>query len=199
MQITIRSKHLEVTPHAQAQIEQKVSRLERLVSEDAMVDVLVAEVQTRSAQERYKAQLTVNNTPFSVRGASSAATMLTALDQALAKANTQLGKRRSIQATKHRLPESPVKVLALGSDGSGQSVSGANELEDLGLPEDDGDWANILEIRSIAARPMKDREVIAQMESENLPFYPFINEETQSLNVMYRLKEGEGYGLLLPM
>ena len=58
-------------------------------------------------------------------------------------------------------------------------------------------WSKIVEIRHIATKPMNDREVIAQMEAHKLDFYPFFNEETRSVNVMYRLDQG-GYGLLVP-
>jgi len=35
------------------------------------------------------------------------------------------------------------------------------------------------------------------MEHDNLAFCPFFNQETNSVNVMYRLDNG-GYGLLVP-
>ena len=57
-------------------------------------------------------------------------------------------------------------------------------------------WS-VMEIRRIPTKPMNDREVIAEMESLDLSFYPFFNEETNSVNVMYRL-DGGGYGLLAP-
>ena len=46
-------------------------------------------------------------------------------------------------------------------------------------------------------KPMDDQEVIAQMETLGLTFFPFFNEATNSVNVMYRLDKG-GYGLLVP-
>ncbi len=58
-------------------------------------------------------------------------------------------------------------------------------------------WSQVMEIRRIATRPMTDSEVIAQMEAHHLDFYPFFNQETGSVNVIYRLPEG-GYGLLVP-
>ncbi len=54
-----------------------------------------------------------------------------------------------------------------------------------------------MEIRSVPTKPMDDQEAIAQMEALDLSFYPFINEATNSVNVMYRLPKG-GYGLLVP-
>ena len=44
---------------------------------------------------------------------------------------------------------------------------------------------------------MNHQEVIAQMQTLNLSFFPFYNEATDTVNVMYRLEKG-GYGLLLP-
>ena len=58
-------------------------------------------------------------------------------------------------------------------------------------------WSKILEIRRIQTKPMSDQEVIGEMEKNDLSFYPFFNEETGSVNVMYRLDKG-GYGLLVP-
>ncbi|MBO0791109.1 MAG: sigma 54 modulation/S30EA ribosomal C-terminal domain-containing protein, partial [Ktedonobacteraceae bacterium] len=58
-------------------------------------------------------------------------------------------------------------------------------------------WSRIIEIRRLPARPMSDREVIAQMEKSGADYYPFFNGETNSVNVMYRLDQG-GYGLLVP-
>jgi putative sigma-54 modulation protein len=58
-------------------------------------------------------------------------------------------------------------------------------------------WSRIVEIRRLPAKAMTDQEVIAQMENESLAFCPFFNQETNSVNVMYRLENG-GYGLLVP-
>jgi putative sigma-54 modulation protein len=58
-------------------------------------------------------------------------------------------------------------------------------------------WSKIMEIRRIQTKPMSDQEVIAEMEMNDLSFYPFFNEELGSVNVMYRLDKG-GYGLLVP-
>ena len=43
---------------------------------------------------------------------------------------------------------------------------------------------------------MNDQEVIARMERDDVSFLPFFNDETGTVNVMYKLAEG-GYGLLV--
>ncbi|HEV2658981.1 MAG TPA: sigma 54 modulation/S30EA ribosomal C-terminal domain-containing protein, partial [Ktedonobacteraceae bacterium] len=58
-------------------------------------------------------------------------------------------------------------------------------------------WSRVMEIRRLPTKPMNDQEVIAEMEKSRAAFYPFFNEETNSVNVMYRLEDG-GYGLLVP-
>ena len=58
-------------------------------------------------------------------------------------------------------------------------------------------WSRIMEIHSVPTQPMTDQEVIVQMEESGATFFPFFNEETGSVNVMYKLDHG-GYGLLIP-
>ena len=54
-----------------------------------------------------------------------------------------------------------------------------------------------LRFARLPTKPMNHQEVIAQMQTLDLAFFPFYNEATDTVNVMYRLEKG-GYGLLLP-
>ena len=67
----------------------------------------------------------------------------------------------------------------------------------LGEERNEEIWSSVLEIRRQPTKPMNHQEVIAQMETLKLSFFPFYNEATDTINVMYRLEKG-GYGLLLP-
>lgn len=201
MQITIKSKQMDVPAHTRAHIEQKIQRLARLLGDEARVEVTVVDEKTRSAQDRYAVHLTCTNIRHinAIRGTATGVNVKTALDLVLDKVTAQLGRQKSRHATAHRLPVSPVKVLALSRSGS---VSGTEEMspreEALSAAENEEIWSRIMEIRRIETRPMSDQEVIAQMEQEDLSFYPFINAETNSVNVMYRLNNSQGYGLLVP-
>jgi len=201
MQIMIKSKQMDVSPRMRSHIEQKLRRLSRLVGDEARMDVTVVDEKTRSAQDRYAVHLELTNVRHlnPIRATASNINVKTALDLVLDKVTAQLGRQKGRHVTAHRLPASAVQTLALSRSGS---VSGAEEMPfenvELDSAQNEEIWARIMEIRQVDTLPLSDREVIAQMEREGLSFYPFINSETDSVNVMYRLPNNDGYGLLVP-
>lgn len=201
MQITIKSKQMEVSPRIRAHIERKLQRLSRLVGDDARLDVTVVDEKTRSAKDRFAVQIACTNVRHlnAIHASATDVNVMTALDVVLDKVTAQLGRQKGRHTAAHRLPVSPVQVLALSRSGN---VSGTEELspEDMALSSADNEdiWSQIMEIQRVETKSMNDQEVIARMEQEGLAFCPFINAETNSVNVMYRLTNGQGYGLLVP-
>ena len=213
MNIIIKGKQMEVTPRLRQYIERKVQRLSRLVDEETRVEVTVAEEKTRSSRERYCIQLALaggSSGSHPIRSETSGLNANMALDLALNKVLTQLGRQKDRQTTtvRHRTP--PVKVLALTRSGAIVPLEEDEETyEDVGTYGDEAAgtavakeqneeiWSRVLEIRRVPTKPMDDQEVIAQMELLGASFLPFFNEATNSVNVMYKLGEG-GYGLLVP-
>ena len=134
-----------------------------------------------------------------------------ALDLGLDKVTAQLGRHKDRRTTTRRHHTPAMKVLSLSRTGTLAQVEVEDEHSDgdlqdeiqesfaSSLPEERNAeiWSRILEIRHIPTTPMNDQEVIEQMEVRGAAFYPFFNQETNSVNVMYRLEQG-GYGLLVP-
>jgi putative sigma-54 modulation protein len=201
MQIIIKGKQTEVQPRLREYIERKVQKLSRLLGPDARIEVTVSEEKTRSAHDRFTVQLAVSNNSHPIHSEVSAANAKTALDLVLDKAAAQLGRHKDRQTSSRRHHTPPVKVLSLSRSGSLASVEEESVEEALATPiaveQNEEIWSKIMEIRQIQTKPMNDQEVIEAMETSNLPFYPFYNKETGSVNVMYRLDTG-GYGLLVP-
>jgi len=215
MQIIITSKQMEITPRLRQYIEHKVQRLSRLVNQDTRVEVIVAEEHTRSARDRYSVQLAISGASHSIRSEVSAQNANMALDLVLDKITAQLGRQKDRQKTtlRHRTPA--MKILSLSRSGelspvedeqdtldkqiSDQDIDGLNEQFHPIITEERNEeiWSRVMEIRRIQTKPMNDQEAIAQMVSLGISFYPFFNEATNSINVMYRLDTG-GYGLLVP-
>jgi ribosome hibernation promoting factor len=205
MQITIKSKQMDVSARLREHIEQKLRRLSRLVGDDARMDVTVVDEKTRSAKDRYAVHLACSNVRHVnvVHATATDINVMTALDLVLDKVTAQLGRQKGRHTTAHRLPVSPVHTLSLSRTGE---VSETTEVskgetrteEALTSAENEEIWSQIMEIRRVETKPMNDHEVIARMEQENMTFCPFINAETASVNVMYRLPDGQGYGLLVP-
>ena len=203
MQIIIKGKQTEVQPRLREHIVRKVQKLSRLVGSNARIEVTVSEEKTRSSHDRYIVQLAISSNSHPIHSEVSAANANMALDLVLDKATTQLGryKDRQTSSRRHRTP--PVKVLSLSRSGSLSSIEeeDVEEYEQMTTPiteeRNEEIWSKIMEIRRIQTKPMSDQEVIAEMEMNGLSFYPFFNEETRSVNVMYRV-DGGGYGLLVP-
>ena len=215
MQIIITSRQMEITPRLRQHIERKVQRLSRLVNQNTRVEVIVAEERTRSARDRYSVQLAISGASHPIRSEVSAQNANMALDLVLDKITTQLGRQKDRQKTtlRHRTPA--MKILSLSRSGelsavedeqdtldkqiSDQDIDGLNEQFQPTITEERNEeiWSRVMEIRRIQTKPMNDQEAIAQMVSLGISFYPFFNEATNSINVMYRLETG-GYGLLVP-
>jgi putative sigma-54 modulation protein len=219
MQIIINGKQTDVTPRLRQYIERKVQRLSRLVDDTARVEITVTEEQTRSASDRFAVQLALfSATHFSathpVRSEVRALNAKTALDLSLDKVIAQLGRQKDRQTSAKRHRNLHVKVLSLSRAGSlspleeaemaatASEKSSAEQPSQQRAPSIDKEsneeiWSKIVEIRRVPTKPMGDQEAIAQMETLGLNFFPFFNEATNSVNVMYRLASG-GYGLLVP-
>jgi putative sigma-54 modulation protein len=206
MQLIIKGKQMDVPTRLRQHIERKVQKLSRLVGSDARVEITVTEEQTRSAKDRYSVHLAITNSSSPIRSEVSASNAATALDRVLDKVSAQLGRHKGRQtARRHHAP--PLRILALSRAGDLTEVEdredeeGQEQLEaalpSLGEEQNEDIWSKVLEIRHISTRPMNDQEVITHMERHKLSYYPFFNQETQSVNVMYRLDQG-GYGLLVP-
>jgi putative sigma-54 modulation protein len=220
MQIIIKGKQMEVTPRLRRYIERKAQKLSRLLSPHdtlARAEVTITEEQTRSAQDHYTVQILLAGNGPTLRSEVSALSASAAFDLALDKVLVQLSRQKDRITSARRHQRSPVRVLALARSGALSSLErgsadvvgerGAageeDEYSNLDFPASVGEeqneamWARIREIRSVPTKPMSDREAILQMEALGLPFYPFLNEATNTVNVMYRLEKG-GYGLLIP-
>jgi putative sigma-54 modulation protein len=211
MQIIIKGRQIQVTPQMRQRIEHKVQRLSRLVHGDSRVEVTVTEEQTRSSNDRYSVQLALATASHPIHSEVSAINVHTALDLVLDKVVTQLGRQKDRQTKARRHHSMPATTLSLSRSGQLVALETADTSQDQEVPDEtlneplpsleeeqnEAIWSRILEIRRLPTRPMTDQEVIAQMENDRLTFCPFFNQETNSVNVMYRLDNG-GYGLLVP-
>ena len=201
MQLIIKGRQMEVTSQLRQRIERKVQRLARLVPETARVEVTVIEEQTRSNRDRFCVQLALSGGTQPIHSEVSALNATTALDLVLDKVVAQLGRKKDRQVAIRRHTEA-VKVLALSRTGNLLAEEEEQDEEytsPVMLEEEQNEeiWSQVKEIRRLHTQPMNDQEVIAHMERDGVSFLPFYNDETGTVNVMYKLAEG-GYGLLVP-
>ena len=201
MQLIIKGRQMEVTAQLRQRIERKVQRLARIVPETTRVEVTVIEEQTRSNRDRFCVQLALSGGTQSIHSEVSALNATTALDLVLDKVVAQLGRKKDRQVAIRRHTEA-VKVLALSRTGtlSAEAEEQDEEYDSPPMLEEEQNeeiWSQVKEIRRLHTQPMNDQEVIAHMERDGVSFFPFYNDETGTVNVMYKLADG-GYGLLVP-
>ena len=202
MQLIIKGRQMEVTSQLRQRIERKVQRLARMMPETARVEVTVIEEQTRSNRDRFCVQLALSGGLQSIHSEVSALNATTALDLVLDKVVAQLGRKKDRQVAIRRHTDA-VKVLALSRTGTLLAEDEEQDEEEYTSPmmleeeQNEEIWSQVKEIRRLPTKPMNDQEVIAHMERDGVSFLPFFNEETGTVNVMYKLAEG-GYGLLVP-
>jgi len=206
MQIVIKSRQMPITLQLRQQIERKVRRLSRLVGENTRIEVTVAEGKTRSASDRYSMQLALSGNILPIRSEVSAVSATAALDLVIDKVVVQLGRQKDRQTTIRRHHTTPIKVQSLSRSGLLTSLEEESEevtegsLTANAVEEERNEeiWSRVMEIRRSPTKPMTDQEAIAQMEEDGASFYLFFNEESDSVNVMYKLDDG-GYGILVPV
>jgi len=206
MQIIIKSRQMPITSQLRQQIERKVRRLSRLVDENTRVEVTVTEGKTRSASDRYSMQLALSGYVHPIRSEVSAVSATAALDLVIDKVVAQLGRQKDRQTTIRRHHTTPIKVQSLSRSGlltsleeeSEEVTEGSLTANSVEEERNEEIWSRVVEIRRSPTKPMTDQEAIAQMEKDGASFYPFFNEESDSVNVMYKLDNG-GYGILVPV
>lgn len=222
MQIIIKGKQMDVAPRLRDYMQRKVERLVRLVGAEARIEITVTEEQTRSARDRFSVQFALTGSQHPIHSEVSAANANMAFDKALDKVTAQVGRHKGRHTTAMRHRTTPMKILSLSRAGELSAVEDVAEVAAMTERDEEGSdfysmdgaleidatlemerneeiWSKVLEIRRMPTptTPMDDQEVIAQMEELRLPFFPFFNEATNSVNVMYRMENG-GYGLLVP-
>ncbi len=177
MKITYTARKVNLRDNFKERVEKKLSKFEKLFSEDAAVNVVVTLEKNRQTVE-----ITIRDNGMVYRAESTMSEMNDALD----KVTDVL--MRQIRKNKTRL----VKKIKSGSldDFVAQNVFS----EDEAVEEDD---YNVVRKKQVLVKPITVDEAILEMNMINHGFFMFINAETDEINVVYRRSDGD-YGLLEP-
>ena len=72
-------------------------------------------------------------------------------------------------------------------------------FNDVSSPDDDFIENEIIKTIYYSVKPMteEDAKLILKSDPKN-KFLPFINSETEKVNVIYKLKDGKNFGILEP-
>lgn len=185
LEVEIYGKNLDVTERIRQYVDKKVSKLDRYLPgiEEARVDLAYVK-SARSADDRQVAQITVRGKGFILRSEERADDIFSALDTALDKMQRRIERFKG-KHYRNRDGGKPVDETAV------PVVEEEEETGELGPV--------IVRRKRFLLSPMDEMEALEQMSllgHEN--FFLFFNANTNSINVLYRRRDGT-YGLIEPV
>jgi putative sigma-54 modulation protein len=178
MELQIVGQNMELSPEVRRYVERKLGRLNRHLPGITMSKVEVVEEKTKSPQQRYLVQVTLDSGGSQLRGEERGADLFTAINRVAEVMDGQIEHRKGRLYEKGR--------------GSSLARNGFSEGAEMkGLPRE------VVKVKRFAIKPMPVAEAIDQIELLEHDFFLFLNADTEEVNLLYRRKDGN-YGLIEP-
>ena len=173
MKITYTARKVNLKDNFKELCEKKLSKFNKIFSEDATASVVVTLYKNRQTVE-----VTIKDNGVVCRAEDTQDEMNDALDKVVDIIARQMRKNKT--RLSRRLRDSTADFTAI-------------------LPDEDIEDEEEFDIRykTIPVKPISVEEAILQMNMLNHDFFVFINADTNETNVVYKRK-GDTYGLLEP-
>ena len=187
MDVTIRSRNVEVPDNLRATVEEKVSRLSRFLEGMEHAEVLFSEERNPRIAEKEVCEVTMTGHGHYVRAKASAPDPFAAVDRVIDKLEHQIEKLKGkLLGRSH-----PRRHGSVDSVRTGQSTAaiGGSGPDTEGDQLDDGEM-RIVKTKRFEIKPMTPEEAVLQMDLLGHDFYFFTNAETQQGAVVYRRNDG---------
>jgi putative sigma-54 modulation protein len=176
MELLITGKNIRLMPEAHRYIERKLTKLNRHLPKILESKVEITEEKTKSPQQRFVVQVTIDSSGTLLRGEERGEDLFTAIDRVVATVD------RQIEHYKGKLYDK----------GRGSSFARGEFSSEAAEPAE-----RVTKIKRFKVKPMSVAEAIDQMELLGHDFFLFFNGDTEELNLLYRRKNGN-YGLIEP-
>ena len=172
MKFVYTSKDMAVSESLKSRVEKKLAKMERYFREEPEATVRF-KVQKGA---RNIVEITVNAGGVILRAEESSNDMYLSIDRAVDKLESQLRRHRTKLEKRIRTSElEPVVEAPIFEEQS----------------------YDIVRTKKFAVKPMGVEDAITQMELLGHDFFLFLNEDSETMNVLYRRNDGS-YGLLQP-
>jgi putative sigma-54 modulation protein len=178
MELQITGKNTEITPTVRRHAERKLRKLSRHLGNITEFKVEVTEEKTRSPEQHYVVQVTVDSNGTLLRGEERGEDLFTAINRVAAIMD------RQIEHYKGKLYEK----------GRGNSFARGELNEEV---TEAPSPPRVVKVKRFAIKPMSVPEAVDQMELLGHQFFLFLNAETDETNLLYRRNDGN-YGLIEP-
>ena len=178
MKLQITGRNIDLSPAMHHYIERKLDKLSRHLPNIIESNVEVTEEKTKSPQQRFVVQVTIDSSGPLLRGEGRGENLFTATDKVTAI------MERQIERYKGKLYE------------KGRGSSFAKNDSDREVKKTQPS-SKVVKVKRFAVKPMLVTEAIDQMELLGHDFFLFLNADTDELNLLYQRKD-DNYGLIEP-
>jgi len=188
MEIQVRGDDLKITETLEEYAQKKLARLDKYLPNIQDVRVDFARQHTRRGDNILSAQITIRHQRGAILRAeeTSAGDAEAALNLAIEKIHRQIERFKSKRSRKGR-PRFSASLEELNAAETAPNVDG--------LEEEEAD--PIIRHKEVYVTAMNEDEAIEQMELLGHTFFIFFNDQTQTVNVVYK-RRTSGYGVLIP-
>jgi putative sigma-54 modulation protein len=176
MEINVRGKNIEVTPALISYTEKKLGKLAKFFDKAKEIQVVMSVI-----RDEHIVEVTVILDGLILRGEESTGDMYASIDIVVEKLEKQVAKYKT------RLNKSLRK----------KSVRAINEKMATAAVRDDEE-ARVVRTKRFPLKPMSLEEAVLQMNLLGHDFFVFANSDSETVNVLYRRKDGN-YGLIEPV
>ncbi|MYH00163.1 MAG: ribosome-associated translation inhibitor RaiA [Acidimicrobiaceae bacterium] len=192
MEISISSRHKDITPGLEEAVRTKIGQLDRYLDDLDSAEVHFDEARNPRIVDRETCEVTLTGHGHRLRCKVHAPDAFTAVDLAEAKLERQIRKLRTKLQNRHRGRGDTIRtgaasdpqpaVAAASADGSG----GVDGVE----PIDDEPELQIVKTKRFHLGPLTPPEAALKMDLMGHGFFFFINSATGRSAVVYRRDDG---------
>ena len=196
MKIDIHAKNLSVSPSSEEYMRKKIGGIRRRLPRLDGAKMEVSRTNSRAADERFRAQMTLSVGGYTLRGQDSAATLNAAVDSV---ADIVDGQVRRFRGKMRRGARGRRAAVAKGFANPRADAPLADAPAENGADSDGEQDAlgAIARTKRFEMSPMSVEDAILQMEMLGHSFFLFFNMDTDEYNVAYRRRDGD-YGVIEP-
>ncbi len=187
MKVVVHGRNVDVTDYVKEYVTKKVDKLERYLPQIGEVRAELTQNMTRSADDRYTAQITIWANGEILRAEEATSDMFASIDATVDKMASQIRRFKGRRYENRRRVSHAITREA--------EVSAAEVGEEEGEAEEE--TARIIRRKEFMIQPMDEEEAAEQMELLGHDFFLFFNPQAKAVNLIYKRKDGN-YGLLQP-
>ena len=181
MELQITSRNMELSSEVRHYIERKLGKLNHYLPNIVESKVELSRQKTRSSQQHFVVQVTVDSNGTLIRSEERGADLFTAIDKVAAVMSRRIERYKGKLYDKRK-----------GKKSNSSIRSGVNEAMATAKPLE-----KVVKVKQFTIKPMAVDEAIDQMEILGHDFFLFLNTDTEELNLLYRRKDNN-YGLIEP-